>query len=111
MVLEKEAFFSEGEVTECDVMTYDLVGKALLERMIYEYATLFSREGIWIVLGTAGQGAPRFTSAREGQYAVSQGVNSNANAMNRLGILLTREARGVGCDARQAKLLYCTRLQ
>ncbi|CDF36659.1 Sel1-repeat containing protein [Chondrus crispus] len=105
----KEAFFSEGKVTECDDMTYDLVGKALLERMISEYATLSSREGIWIVLGTAGQGAPR--CARERQYAGSQDENSSANAMNRLGNIFSLGARGVGRDAPQAELLYETAIE
>ncbi|CDF36664.1 Sel1-repeat containing protein [Chondrus crispus] len=105
----KEAFFSEGKVTECDDMTYDLVGKALLERMISEYATLSSREGIWIVLGTAGQGAP--WCARERQYAGSQDENSSGHAMNSLGVLFQLGARGVGRDAPQAKLLYETAIE
>ena len=41
----KEAFLSEGGVIDCDFMKHNLVAKALLERMISEYATLFSREG------------------------------------------------------------------
>ena len=83
----KDAFFSEVQMTECDFMKYDLVGKALQEHMISEYATLFSGEGFGIVLGTAVQGAPCFTTARKKQYVGSKGVNSATSAMTDLGFL------------------------